>query len=36
MKRLWDAQWAKFGTGELAQPGALTCRYSDMFDRKPE
>jgi arylsulfatase len=24
------------GTGELAQPGALTCRYSDMFDRKPE
>ncbi|WP_292959930.1 arylsulfatase [Novosphingobium sp. UBA1939] len=36
MKRLWDAQWAKFGTGELAQPGALTCRYSDMFDRRPE
>ncbi|QCI96065.1 arylsulfatase [Novosphingobium sp. EMRT-2] len=36
MKRLWDAQWAMYGSGALAQPGALTCRYSDMFDRRPE
>ena len=35
LKALWDDQWARYGTGELAQPTALTCRYSDMFDRRP-
>ncbi|HWW59406.1 MAG TPA: arylsulfatase [Sphingopyxis sp.] len=35
MKRLWDDQWARYGTGELAQPGVLTCRLSDLFDRRP-
>lgn len=34
MKALWDDQWARYGTGELAQPGALTCRLSDLFDRR--
>lgn len=34
LKALWDDQWARYGTGELAQPTALTCRYSDMFDRR--
>jgi arylsulfatase len=35
MKALWDSEWAKYGTGALAQPGILTCRLSDLFDRRP-
>ncbi|MES2057331.1 MAG: arylsulfatase [Pseudomonadota bacterium] len=35
LKVLWGNQWARYGTGELAQPTLLTCRYSDMFDRRP-
>ncbi len=35
MKALWDDQWARYGNGVLAQPGALTCRLSDLFDRHP-
>jgi arylsulfatase A-like enzyme len=35
LKALWDDQWARYGTGPLTQPGALTCLYSDMFDRRP-
>jgi arylsulfatase len=35
LKALWDDQWARYGTGELAQPTLLTCRYSDVFDRRP-
>ncbi|MBB5705445.1 arylsulfatase [Sphingopyxis panaciterrulae] len=34
MKALWADQWARYGTGELAQPGVLTCRLSDLFDRR--
>ncbi|WP_257544279.1 arylsulfatase [Sphingopyxis sp. DBS4] len=35
LKALWDDQWARYGNGVLAQPGALTCRLSDLFDRHP-
>lgn len=34
MKKLWDDQWARYGDGKLAQPSILTCRLSDLFDRR--
>ena len=35
LNALWYTEWAKYGTGELAQPHPLICRYTDMFDRRP-
>lgn len=34
LKTLWDAQWARYGSGQLAQPSILTCQLSDLFDRR--